>query len=70
MDLTYRPAKFEDLEEAERVVQGGQRVARTPWQAAVAGATSDFRNSASRRTPTVSGSRNMATRSLASASAG
>ena len=39
MDITYRLAKFEDLEEAERVAQDAGNVARAPRRAAVAGAT-------------------------------
>jgi hypothetical protein len=41
MDITYRPAKPEDLAEAERVVQQSGNALRPPWQAALAGATSD-----------------------------
>jgi predicted ester cyclase len=42
MDITYRPAKPEDLEEAERVVQqSGSALHVRTWQTALAGATSD-----------------------------
>jgi hypothetical protein len=72
MDITYRPAKQEDLEEAERVVQqsGNALLVRHGGQPWPAPPSTAFRNSAWRKIPPGSGSRKTATPSLASASAG
>jgi hypothetical protein len=72
VDITYRPAKFEDLEIAERVAQesGNELRVRHGGQPSLAPPPIAFPKFCLAEDPTGSGSRKMATLSLASASAG
>ena len=72
MDITYRPAKPEDLEEAERVAQqsGNALRVRHGGRPSLAPLRPPFRNSVWRKIRPGSGSRKTATPLLASALAG